>query len=693
MKPFPTGQIRNLGLFAHSGAGKTSLCDAALFVTGASKRLCSVDEENSQFDTDPEEQSRRTSIGLHLGHATWKKHKLNLVDTPGDLNFQADVHYGCRAADVAVMMISAPDGVEVGTEKSFATVQGAGLPAVFVINKMDREHANFDKVVDSLPDALGVRPTIVNLPIGSADDFRGVVDVIDKKAYVFTEPGSASFQTGDVPADLADRVEELYGALVENVAETDEELMEKYFEGELTDDEVRAGLMKAVAAGEVTPVLCASARTLAGVPQLLDFAVAALPSPSALGPKTAQDDGGADAVIEPLDDGPLVAYVFKTIVDPFAGKLTCVRVRRGVFPGSGEFTNASTGGTERYSTLGVLCGKQLESVNQAHAGDIVVLSKLRETTTGHTIADARHPVTFTAPVLPPAAISFAVHTAAQHDEEKLGPSMHRLMEEDACVGFDRDPVTHELLLSGLGQAHVESIVARLKSRFNVTVTLHTPKVPYMETIRSSAKARGRHKKQSGGRGQFGDCWVEFAPNERGGGFEYIDKIVGGAIPRQFIPAVEKGIGDAMKRGYLAGYPMTDIKATCYDGSFHAVDSSDMAFQIAGSLAYKEAMPSCSPVILEPVMKMEITVPEEHMGDIIGDLNSRRGRVLGMTTKGRQQIIGALVPQAEVLKYASDLKSMTSARGTFTMAFDHYEDVPAQVQEKIIADAKAGGDDH
>ncbi len=684
MKPFLPESIRNVGLFSHSGAGKTSLCEAFLFTTGATKRFLSVDEENSTFDTDEEEKSRRTSVSLHLGYALWGKQKINLVDTPGDLNFQADVRYGATAVDSALILVSAPDGVEVGTEKVYAATGDAGLPRMVLVNKMDRENANFARVLGEIKAGLAARPTVLLLPIGAAESFKGVIDIARKRAFLYEEARSARFVEGDVPAELAEEVEDLYNTLVENVAESDEELLEKYFEGELTDEDLQQGLRRAVSEGVILPVLACSARTLAGVPQVLDYLCDLVPSPLDARPRKAED--GTEIVADPAGD--FVGFVFKTFVDSFAGKLTCVRVLRGTMPGSGELYNASTDSRERYSSLMVLQGKGQESIAQGNTGEIVVLAKLKETSTAHTLTDPKVPLRIPAPALPQRAIAFAVTPRSQTDEEKLGPSLHRLMEEDFCIGFERDEVTGEFLLSGLGQVHVESVVARLKSRFNVEVDLKAPLVPYKETIRKSGQARGRHKKQSGGRGQFGDCWVSFEPLPRGSGYEFVDKIVGGAIPRQFIPAVDKGITAALQHGVLAGFPMVDIRATCFDGSFHAVDSSDMAFQIAGSLAYKEAIPQCSPVILEPIMQLEVTVPEDCMGDVIGDLNARRGRVQGMEGRGKNQVIKAQVPMAEVLTYSNELKSLTSARGTFTMEFSHYEETPPMIQEKVIAEAKA-----
>ncbi len=688
MKVFASEDIRNVGLFSHSGAGKTSLCEAFLFVSGMTNRLHSVDEENSNFDTEDEEKSRRISTSMHLGYAVWNKCKINFIDTPGDLNFQADVRYAMEAVDVGLVLVSAVDGVEVGTDKTFSLLASCDLPRAIVINKMDREHANFDKTLADIQRTLEVRPTILTLPIGNAANFQGVVDIVTQKAYVFEDQGTTKFSVTDIPADLVERVEALHTELVENVAESDEELMEKFFEGELTEDELQAGLATAIAAGEILPLVCTSATKLGGVSQMMDFICQALPSPLAASSRSAKNQAGDEEEIKPSDEGDLAAFVFKTFVDPFAGKITCTRIRRGVLPGAGEFLVSNHSGKERYSVLHIIQGKKQDPIAQANVGDIVVFSKLKETSTGHSIGMGRQGVQFAIPELPAAAISFAVSPKTQTDEEKLGPCLHRLMEEDPCVRFERDDITHEFLLSGLGQAHVESVVGRLKSRFNVEVELQTPKVPYKETIRASARARGRHKKQSGGRGQFGDCWVEFSPRPRGEGYEYVDKVVGGSIPRQFIPAVDKGIQDAMRRGYLAGFPMVDVEAKCFDGSYHAVDSSDMAFQIAGSQAFKEAMPSCSAVILEPVMKLEIVIPDDCMGDVIGDLNGRRGRVLGMVPKGKNQEVGAMVPMAEVLTYASDLKSITSARGNFTMTFDHYEEMPPQLQEKVVADVKA-----
>jgi len=686
MKAYASENIRNIGLFAHSGAGKTSLADAFLFVNGTTPRLLSVDEENSTFDTDNEEKQRRTTVGMHLGIVEWNKVKINVIDTPGALVFQSDIRYACEPIDVAFLVISAADGVEVGTEKAWAVISNAQVPCVALVNKMDRDHANMDKVLSEIRESLEARPSVIFLPIGSADNFKGVVNIPKKEAYLYDSPGSTKFTKTSVPDDLEDKVEELYNELVENVAESDESLMEKYFEGELTEEDLQVGLRSAIASGEILPVLCGSAKQIIAVPQILDFITDYVPNPLQTGAREYVTDDDVFEV-QTTNDGPFAGFVFKTFVDPFAGKLTCIKIRRGSLAGSGELYNSTLNNSERYSSIFGLQGKHQVSFNQANAGDIAVISKLKTLGTGHSVCAEKNKIKFPRPTLPSAAISFSIQPKTQSDEEKLGLAVHRIMEEDGCIDFHRDEITHEQLLSGLGVKHIESVLSRLKERFNVELTLGTPKIPYKETIKTSAKARGRHKKQTGGRGQFGDCHIELEPGERGTGFVFVDKIVGGSIPRNFIPAIKKGIKDTLKKGIVVGYPVVDIRVICYDGSHHPVDSSDMAFQIAGSLGFKEAAPQCNPVILEPVMLLEITTPDDYLGDVMGDLNSRRGKVLGMGTKGKNQIIRAQVPLAEAQQYTSDLKSLTSARGTFTVEFDHYAEVPHQIQEKLIAEAE------
>jgi len=688
MKVYDAQDIRNVALIGHGDCGKTSLASAFLFVAGAVNRLGRVDDGTTTTDFDEEEISRKISLQTSLAHLEWRNTKINLIDTPGYAAFVADAKAGLAVADAALLVVEAVAGVQVITERVFKYCQEYQVPRVFVINKLDRENASFERTMASISERFDRRTVPVQIPIGSESGFEGVVDLIAMKAYRYAKDGSGTVTEGPVPADLTDAAADSHAKLVEMVAESDDKLMEIYFEsGELPHDKMVAGLHKAFLERKVFPVVLSSAIRAIGIRNILDAIVELMPSPLERGARTAANPAdGAEASREPRNDAPVSAFVFKTVADPYAGRLSLFRVVSGVLKGDSTVQNVNRGTAERLGTVNLLQGKQLVAVPELRAGDLGVVAKLKETRTSDTLADPAHPVQYPAIAFPEPAISFALEPKSKGDEEKISTALARLMEEAPVLRVARDARTHELLVSGNGQVHVEVAIAKMKKKFGVEAILRQPKVPYLETIKKKVgPVQGRHKKQTGGRGQFGDCWIEMEPLPRGGGFEFVDKIFGGSIPQNFRPAVEKGVRESADRGWLSGNPVVDFRVRLTDGSYHDVDSSEMAFKIAGSLAFKAAIEQARPTILEPIYSVEITAPEENMGDIMGDLSSRRGKPQGMETQGHFQVIKALVPLAEMLSYASTLKSITSDRGTYHMEFDHYDEVPAQVQEKIIAD--------
>jgi elongation factor G len=683
-------RLRNVAIVGQGGAGKTTVADALLFAAGATTRFGRVADDTSAFDTEPEEIRRKSTITASLHHAAWRKHELNLIDTPGYSAFLHDTHNCLRAATGAVLVLGPTGGeVKIETEKVWAWCDEAGLPRIGFVTRMDRERASIDHALGDLK-AVGAKPAVLHVPLGAEAEFRGVVDVLAGKAYVY-QGESGTFQEGPVPADLADEVGAAREALVETIAEANDALLEKYLEGtELTVEELRTGLRDGARAGKLLPVLCGAAGKAIGLHPLLDAIVDLLPSPAELAPWKGDNPKTGDEVERAADPAaPFSAYVFKTIVDPFAGKLSVLRVVSGRIHADLNCVNTVRDERERIGHPLKLEGKKQVQVPSALAGEIVAVAKLKDTASGDTLADEKHPVVF--PPLPdaPAAISFALQPKSKADDEKVMQGLHRLMEEDTALRVHRDEQTKEFVVSGTGQLHLELVVERLKRKFGVEVELKAPKVPYKETIKGHAKAQGKHKKQTGGHGQYGDAWLELSPLARGTGFEFEDAIVGGVIPRNFIPAVEKGVREVLTEGILAGYPIVDVKAKLYFGSYHDVDSSEMSFKIAGRLAFKAAFDQCKPCLLEPIMTITVTVPDEYMGDVIGDLNSRRGKVLGADTKSAgQQVIKAHVPMAEVLRYAPDLRSMTSGRGDFELEFSHYEEAPPHIAEKIVKQAQA-----
>lgn len=681
-------KLRNVALVAHGGAGKTSLAEAMLFNAGATTRLGRVEDGNTQMDYEPEEIKRQVSISSSFYQFNWKKNAISLIDTPGDQNFFSDTRMCLQAADGAVVLIDAVDGIKVQTEQGWDFAEEFGQPCVVVINKLDRERADFMRAFDEAAQTFKPKPIITQLPIGAEAAFNGIVDLVSMKAYTYGGDGKG--KEGPIPDAMADEVAAEREKLVENVAEADDTLLERYLEGEsLTDDEVKQALRKGTLARTFVPVLCCSATRNIGVDLICDFILNCMPSPADRSPRPGKDATKAETAIERRPDPaePFSALVFKTVADPYAGRLSIMRIYSGQLGSDGTFYNATKSTRERFNQLLTLAGKEQKPCPGAGPGAIVAVAKLKETTTGDTLCDEAHKIIFSCADPLPTLISYAVEAKAKGDEDKIYSSLVRLMEEDPGLKLDRNAETKEILLSGGGQVHIEATVEKLKRKFNVEVQLKIPKVPYRETIKKKVRVQGRHKKQTGGHGQFGDCWVQFEPLPRSSGFEYVDAIVGGSIPRQYIPAVEKGIVESAQRGILAGYPCVDFRATVDDGSFHAVDSSEMAFKIAGSLAFKKACQEANPVLLEPIMNVTVTTPEDFMGDIMGDLNSRRGRVLGMDTQGKHQIIKAQVPLAEFLTYAPDLRSMTGGRGIYSMSFSHYDEVPAHMAEKIIEQAK------
>ena len=683
-----TANIRNLVLIGHGGCGKTSLAEALLFTAGATSRLGRVDDGSSVFDYEPEEIKRKITISSAFHHYQWKKHTVYLADTPGDDNFLADARAALHVADGAVVVVDAVDGVKVGTEKVWQTANHYQLPRLLFINKLDRERADLATAIKSIKDILEVQAVPLQLPIGKEAGFKGVVDLINLKAYTGA-PGDSQ-AGGPIPDELQDEVAELRGDLMNYAAESDDALIEKFLEeGELTPEEIYRGLKLGVLKGAFVPVLCGAAAANLGPSLLLDAINLFLPAPEERGAITGRKPG-ADATVNlsPDPDGPLAAQVFKTVADPYAGRLSIFRIYCGTMTADSTVFNVSRDVPERYGQLFLLEGKGQKAVTSLGPGAFAAVAKLKETVTGDTLATEANPILL-APLMPSQTmVTFAVEPKKQGEEDKVFSSFFKLIEEDPSLSLSRNAETKEILLSGVGAVHIEATAEKLKRKFGVEVNLKPPKVPYRETIKGTVRIQGKYKRQSGGRGQYGDTWIELQPLPRGSGFEFVDKIVGGAIPRQYIPSVEKGITEAKQEGILAGFPVVDFRVTLYDGSFHEVDSSDMAFKIAGSMGFKKGCEQAQPTLLEPIMKMSVTVPEDNMGDIIGDLNGRRGRVLGVEAQGRLQVITAHVPMAEVLLYAPDLISKTGGRGSYSVEFDHYEEVPPHLAEKVIAEARA-----
>jgi elongation factor G len=688
LKVYEGKDIRNVGVVGHGHCGKTMLTSALLFTAGAQNRLTTPDEGNTITDFDDEEVARQLTISTAVAVAEWQKTKINLLDTPGFNIFIQDTRAALVAADAALIVVDGVGGVEVVTEKVHGFTDEYHMPHFFFINKLDRERAEFNRAVEAIHEMFGRSAVPIQLPIGSEKNFTGVVDLVTMKAYTYKPGGDGRATVGPIPAELQQAAQEAHNALVEIVAEGKDELMEEFFElGTLPEEHMIAGLKEAIADDKLFPILCGSALQNIAIDHLLDFFVEYCPTPlQHKGIHGTVSDHEEDRHFS--DEEPISAFVFKTAADPFAGRVTFFKVYSGVIRDDDHLQNMRSNTDERLAHIGVPMGKQIISVPELHAGDIGVVAKLKDTLTGDTLAKKDSAIVYHPVQLPEPSIAYAVTAKSRTDEDRMGNAISRILEEDPMLRFYRDPQTNEFLIAGTGQQHLEIIVSRLKRRYNVDVTLQEPKVPYRETIRGRAEVQGRHKKQTGGHGQFGDCWVRVEPLERGAGFEFANEIFGGSIPRQYVPAIEKGMQEAAMGGYLAGYPVVDWKVTVYDGSYHDVDSSEMAFKLAARKAFKAAMAACKPALLEPVMNVEIQAPVEYAGDLMGDLNSRRGRISGMEVKGSTQILKAMVPMAEMLSYQNELTSMTQGRGTFTMEFDHYDFVPSGQADKIIAAAKA-----
>jgi elongation factor G len=680
-------RLRTIALVGQGGTGKTQLADALLFTAGAVTRLGRPDDGTAVMDFEPEEIARHESISTGFHHLEWKRNSVILADTPGYAAFLPDAFNTMAAVDGLVLVVSPSADLKVETEKIWDAAEQANLPAVAFVSRLDRENTKFDNAMTDLA-ALGAKPAALTLPIGTDNALAGVIDVLNMKAVRYSDT-SGKAKEEELSGDLLAMAEEARTKLCEAVAESDDGLLEKYLEeGKLENDELRGALRKAVLERKLTPVLCGSGARNIGVGPLLDAVLELLPSPSDRPPRKGINPAtGEEVERKPDPSAPFAALVFKTVVDPFAGKLSIFRVVSGKATSDTAVLNATRQSKERFGQLLRLEGKKQAPLDAALPGEIAAVAKLKDTATGDTLCDEKAPIILPAPPKANPVISFAIRPKSKGDEEKASQALARMIEEDPSLEMHRDSQTHDIILSGTGQLHIEVAVERLKRKYNVEVELQAPKVPYKETIKGKAEAQGKYKRQSGGRGQYGDCWLKIEPLPRGTGFEFVDAVVGGAVPRQFIPSVEKGVRNTLPEGFLAGYPLVDLKVTLYDGSSHPVDSSDMSFQIAASMGLKAAVEKAKPVLLEPIMSVEVACPDECMGDVIGDLNSRRGKVLGVDRKGNGQLIKALVPMSEILKYAPDLRSITSGRGSFESQFSHYEEVPAHIAEKVIKEAK------
>jgi elongation factor G len=689
MKVYEAPSIRNVAVVGHSGAGKTQLISALLFDAGAVNRFGRVDDGTTVTDYDEEEIARKHTLACSLAYVEWNKHKINVIDTPGMANFLSDARAALRVSDGALVVVDAVAGVEVSTEKVWEAAAELELPRLVMLNRLDRERASIDRSLESLRAVFGRAVVPVQLPIGEEKSFRGVIDLVAMKAWTYAVDGSGKPSESPIPADLEAPAQAAREALIEMVAEADDSLMEKFFDaGTLTQDELLSGLKRGISAGRVFPVLCASATANIGMQPLLDAIVSYVPSPAERPLKAKKSKSDEEVQVEAKSEGPTAAFIWKTVADPFAGRITMFRVVSGALKSDSTVHNVTKDIPERLGHLVLMQGKTQTAVPEIKAGDIGAVAKLKESQTNDLLADKSVGFTLAGTKFPEPVISYAIEPKSRGDEEKISTALHRLQEEDPTINYTRDPQTKELLLAGQGQSHIEVTVAKLKRRFGVEVNLKLPRIPYRETITASTEAHGRHKKQTGGHGQFGDCKVKFEPLPRGSEFEFVDDIFGGSIPRQFIPAVEKGIQDARLRGFLAGYPMVDFRATVFDGSFHQVDSNELSFKMAGSLAFKDGMSRARPTLLEPVMDVEVYAPSDYAGDLMGDLNGRRGRIGGMDSRGASTIIRAKVPMSEMLTYEQHLTSATSGRGSYHMEFSHYEEVPSHLHSKIIAAAKA-----
>ncbi|MGB6384759.1 MAG: elongation factor G [Terriglobales bacterium] len=702
MKVYEGANLRNLALIGHGHAGKTTLVSAMLYTAGAAPRLGRVDDGSATTDYDEEEIARKMSIGTGIAFVEWgktdaskvtEKVKINLLDTPGFNMFVHEAKMVLPVVDAALVVVDGVAGVEVVTQRVWGYCNDIDLPRMIVVNRMDRDRADANRVLESLTNAFGRAVTPLQLPIGSEKSLSGIVDLVRMKAYTYEMGGNGKGKEGPIPANMADVAKEAHERLVELIAEGKDELMEEFFEkGTIPEEDLVPALHEAIREDKLFPVLFTSGLGNIGVDELMDFIVDYTPAASEHHAITGQPAGGngEPAVRKGTDNEPASVYVFKTMSDAFAGRISYFKVFSGVLKNDASLQNYNRNIQEKFAHISLIQGKQAVPIPELHAGDIGAVAKLRETLTGDTLGDKSSPIRYPPVQLPEPAITFAIEPKSRADEDKLGVGLHKLMEEDAMLRFFRDPQTKEFLIAGTGQQHIEVVVSKMKKRYHAEVVLKAPKVPYRETIRGKADVQGRHKKQTGGHGQYGDCKIKMEPLPRNSEveFEFVNDIFGGAIPRNFIPAVEKGIKDAAARGYLAGYPVVNFRVSLYDGSYHDVDSNDLSFQMAGRIAFRKAMEMAKPTLLEPIMHVEISIPDEFAGTIMGDLNSRRGRIQGMDNKAGNTIVKAEVPMAEMLTYGADLTSMTQGRGSFSMEMHHYDTVPQQLQDKIIEKAKA-----
>jgi elongation factor G len=688
MRVFESADIRNVALTGHGHSGKTSLAAAMLYASGGTTRLTRVDEGNTVTDFDEEEINRKLTISTGVAALEWKKRKINLLDTPGFNIFIHDTKGAMVAADSSIIVVDGVSGVEVQTEKVWEYAEEFGHARLLLVNKLDRDRSDFQRAVDSIHETLGRSAVPVHMPIGKEREFTGIIDLVVMKAYKYTPDGEGKGEEIPIPADLAEAAKEGHEAVVEMVAEGNDDLMQEFFDtGTIGMEHLVPGLRQAIVEHRLSPILCGSALRNIGSDLAMDFVLDYLPAP--IEHATFKAKIGDKEVERAVSDAEHIAlFVYKTVADVFAGRMSYFKVISGIVKNDANLVNVRTGSTERLAHLSILKGKSLEAVTELHAGDIGAVAKLRDTLTSDTLCDKTDQIAFPPVPIAEPSIAYAVTAKTRQDEDRMGNAIQRILEEDAALRFYRDPQTKEFLVAGMGQQHVEIVVNKLKKRYGVDVTLASPKIPYRETIRGFADVQGRHKKQTGGHGQFGDCKIKMEPLPRGEKFEFVNAIFGGAIPRQFVPAVEKGILEAADKGFLAGFPVVDFKVTLYDGSYHDVDSSEMSFKLAGRKAFKAAMAQAKPALLEPVVRVEVEAPVEYAGDLMGDMNSRRGRISGMDTRGGTQIVRAMVPMSEMLTYQNDLISMTQGRASFHMEFDHYDFVPQPQAEKIVAAARA-----
>lgn len=679
MKDYNIENIRNICLASHGGSGKTTLAEAMLYDAKATTRLGKVDAGNSIMDYDQDEVDRKCSINLSLAHFNWKDKFLNLIDTPGYADFMGERIAGMRVADSCIIVIDVASGLEVGTEMAWQEADKMNLPRILFVNKMTKENVNFLEILEKIIERFGTSVLPLQIPIGSGSSFKGVVDLIEEKAITYE---NGKMTESEIPDDMKESFESFKEKMVESVAETEDSLTEKYLDKGLSREEVITGLKAGVTSGKLFPVLCGDALSRAGVDRLLDGISKYLPSPKDRPPITGKDKS---ATRENSPDAPLSALVFKTLVEPHVGELNLVRVYSGVLSSGSEVINSTKGSAEKISQIFLFKGKERIEVKEIKAGNIGALVKLKNTRTGDTLADKGNPIVLEGIDFPRPAASIAIVPRTKGDEDKVSSGLARIAEEDPTFSVKYDAELKQTLIYGLGELHLEVVVSRLRRKFGVDMELVKPRIPYRETVRRKVEVQGKYKKQSGGRGQYGDVWVRFEPLKRGSGFEFVNGVVGGSIPSKYIPSVEKGIRGAMQKGVIAGYPTVDLKATAYDGSYHSVDSSDIAFKIAGSLAFKKGQETADSYLLEPISAVEVVIPEEYMGDVMGDLNSRRGKIQGMESEGTLQKIKAAVPQAEMYRYSSQLRSMTQGRGTFSQTFSHYEEVPREIAERIISE--------